>query len=107
MCQLFDPARVRRAPLRDRYRRRLLVQVLLTALGLLYQRGRGLEALAIAFGQLARPSDECRRSAAVDRGLVAVDVLEHAARPAGEANPEDRADVGVGDRFDHTLVEAL
>ena len=33
-----------------------------------------------------------------DAAVVAVDVLQHATGPAGEADPEDRADVRVGDR---------
>src|SRR5205823_5327954 len=39
--------------------------------------------------------------------VVAVDVLEHSTGPAREADAEDRADVRVGHRLDHALVEAL
>src|SRR5204863_7623277 len=74
----------------------------LAAVRLLDERGRRLEALAVTLGQLARSGHEAGRAA-----LVAVDVLEHSAGPAGEADAEDRADVGVGNRLDHALVEAL
>src|SRR3954447_8494400 len=82
--------------------RALRVVVGLAALGLLDQRRGRLEALAVALGQLARPGDEPG-----DPALVTVDVLEHAPGPAGEADAHDRADVGVGDRLDDALVEAL
>src|SRR5438045_4106510 len=53
-------------------------------------------------GELPRAGYE-----AGDAALVAVDVLEGAAAPARETDAEDRADVPVGDRLDHALVEAL
>src|SRR5947209_6516745 len=79
----------------------------LTALGLLDQRGRGLEAAAVALGELPRPSNEGGWTRPVLRVLVAVDVLKDAAGPAGEADAEDRADVRVRRGLDHTLVKAL
>src|SRR4051794_7048475 len=82
--------------------RALRVVVGLAALGLLDQRRGRLEALAVALGQLAGARDEPGQPA-----LVAVDVLEHAAGPAREPDAHDRADVGVGDRLDDALVEAL
>src|SRR5690606_35073159 len=112
-CDAKGPRRARgpfqkRSGLAPALRRdRLLVEVELAALGLLHQRRRRLEAVAVALGALARAGDERLRAGAVDGVLVAVDVLEHAARPAGEADAEDRADVRVRDRLDDALVEAL
>src|SRR5687767_1502047 len=63
--------------------------------------GRG-EAVAVGLGQLAGAGDE-----ALDTALVAVDVLQDAAGPAGEADTHDRADIGVGDGLDDALVDAL
>src|SRR5690606_13940845 len=60
----------------------------LAVLRLLHQQRRRGEAVAVAFGQLARPGHEAGQAA-----LVAVDVLQHAAGPAGEADAEDGADV--------------
>src|SRR3954469_1770415 len=78
------------------------VEVRLAGVGLLDQRRRRLEALAVLLRELARPGDETGQAA-----VVAVDVLQHAARPAREADAHDGADVGVGHGLDHALVEAL
>src|SRR5436305_8271706 len=91
-----------RIALRGGGQRALLVVVGLAALGLLDQRGGRLEALAVALGQLAGARDEPREAA-----FVAVDVLQHAARPAREPDAHDRSDVGVGHRLDDALAEAL
>src|SRR5450755_4793884 len=66
----------------------LLVAVRLAPLGLLDQRGGWLEALAVGGGEVARAGHESGQAA-----LVAVDVLQDAAGPAREADPEDRPDV--------------
>src|SRR3954471_9293055 len=79
-----------------------LIEVLLAGLGLRDQRGRRVEALAVGGGELTRAGDE-----AGEAPVVAVGVLEDAARPAGEPDAHDRPDVRVGDRLDHALVEAL
>jgi len=39
--------------------------------------------------------------------VVAVHILEHAARPAREADADDRADVRIGNRLDDAFVEGL
>src|SRR5215218_8952917 len=83
-----------------------VVEVGLVALGALDERGRRGETLAVGGGELLGPLDEAGE-AVVGLGLISVDVLEHAAGPAGEADAHDRADVRVGDRLDHALVEAL
>src|SRR3954447_25067394 len=81
---------------------RRVVDVRLAALGLLDERGWRLEAPALARRQLAGARDEAGQAA-----LVAVNVLDPAPGPAREADAEDRADVRVGDRHDHPLVQAL
>src|SRR2546423_696821 len=73
----------------------------LPALGLQRQRLRHLEPLAVLLAQLLRPRHE-----AGDAAVVAVDVLDHAAGPGREADAQDRADVRLGDRTQHALVQA-
>src|SRR5688500_7222152 len=77
----------------------------LALLGLLDQAGRRGEPVAVLGGQLLGPGDE-RLDAGAGRALVAVDELSGTAGERGEPDAEDRADVRLGGRVDHALVEA-
>src|SRR5262245_34093044 len=71
-------------------RKPLLVDLAVFGLG---DEGGGWgEVVAVAVGQFTGAGYEAGQAA-----LVAVDVLDHAAGPRGEADAEDGADVGVGD----------
>src|ERR1700729_3060951 len=78
-----------------------LVAVNLSALGPLDQRRGRREPLAIALGELAGAGYEAGQTP-----VVSVDVLQDAAGPARETDAHDRTDVGIGDGFDHALLQA-
>src|SRR4051794_9546334 len=94
--------RTRRRSLSSGCDERRRVAVRLPALGLLHQRDRRGEALAVGLGELTRAGDE-----AGEASVVAVDVLQDAAGPAGEPDAHDGADVRIGDGLDDTLVQTL
>ena len=68
----------------------------------LEQRLRRGEAVAVLGGELAGPRHETGLAAGISD-----DVLRRATGPRREADAHDRADVGVGGRREHALVEAL
>src|SRR5580765_4669344 len=68
---------------------------------------RGAQLLAVGVGQLVGTLDERVDADRAVGGLVAGDELGSATGRRREADAEDRADVRVGRRGDHTLLEAL
>src|SRR5699024_481170 len=83
-------------------RLRSVLLVGLTGLRPLDQWGRWGEVLAVLRRELLGTLDEAGQAA-----LVLVDVLEDTTRPRRESDAEDRPDVRIRHRGEHSLIEAL
>src|SRR5471030_2606786 len=67
--------------------------------GFVQQQSRWRKALAILLDQVLGPGDEVFHA-------VLIDELQRATGPGGEADAENRADVGVRRRSQHALLHA-